>query len=141
MLVSRVSVLRDSPQMRKLSTFTLRVTRLARKGIHRPSLQLERGSRHCFHHPSNHLRPQISPHCRYTTQTDRPSTSFSDPVRPDIFYHLVHRPRSDVPSFALSFLPTPPPSADSVTIIGWLPASTEGQDGEAGLNDFEENSE
>lgn len=43
--------------------------------------------------------------------------------------------------YALSFLPTPPPSGRSRTIIGWLPAVAEGgnEDVEAGLNDFVEN--
>jgi hypothetical protein len=41
--------------------------------------------------------------------------------------------------YALSFLPSPPPTADSSTIIGWLPAGTKSNGEEAGLNDFEEN--
>ena len=73
-------------------------------------------------------------------------TSFRDPERPDLYYHLVGPPtpvsRSQ-PAFALSFLPTLPEPADSSAIIGWLPAVVEqnsGQSqGEAGLNDFVEN--
>jgi len=42
----------------------------------------------------------------------------------------------------LSFLSSPPPTPDSCTIIGWLPAESSSelsQDQEAGLNDFKEN--
>ena len=73
-------------------------------------------------------------------------TSFSDPERPDLYYHLI-RPPTPVsriqPAFALSFLPTPPKIVDSSTIIGWLPAVQEeqGNGEEAGLNDFKENGE
>ena len=66
--------------------------------------------------------------------------SFPDPDRPDLFYHLFTPPTalsSTTPVFALSFLASPPPSILSSTILGWLPASGEG-DG-AGLNDFVEN--
>jgi hypothetical protein len=63
----------------------------------------------------------------------RHNHSFSDPNRPDLFYHLL--PTSP-PTFALSFLPTPPPRPRSATILGWLPAAA-GED--AGLNDFSEN--
>ena len=74
-----------------------------------------------------------------------PSTSLSDPSRPDIFYHLVDPPTpasSSLPAFALSFLSSPPRTPDSCTIIGWLPAESSGdpsQGQEAGLNDFKEN--
>ncbi|KII91826.1 hypothetical protein PLICRDRAFT_105407 [Plicaturopsis crispa FD-325 SS-3] len=70
------------------------------------------------------------------------STSFADPTRGDLFYHLVEPPTpvsSEEPAFALSFLSTPPPSAESATIIGFLPATSHGPDQEAGLNDFREN--
>ncbi|EPT03188.1 hypothetical protein FOMPIDRAFT_1116841 [Fomitopsis schrenkii] len=72
-----------------------------------------------------------------------PPTSFPDPERPDLFYHLFEPP-TDIshtsPVFALSFLPTPPPFARSCTVIGWLPASAPGEQEEgAGLNDFVEN--
>jgi hypothetical protein len=73
-------------------------------------------------------------------------TSFQDPERPDLYYHLVGPPTpasASQPAFALSFLPTLPEPADSSAIIGWLPAALEqnsGQgQGEAGLNDFVEN--
>lgn len=68
--------------------------------------------------------------------------SFPDPDRPDLFYHLFAPPTalsSTMPVFALSFLASPPSSILSSTILGWLPASGEG-DG-AGLNDFVENGE
>ena len=81
--------------------------------------------------------------CSYSTSSPT-STSFPDPTRPDLFYHLIQPPNplsSSVPAFALSFLATPPPFTDSSTIIGWLPASAPGKDteAEAGLNDFREN--
>ncbi|THU97628.1 hypothetical protein K435DRAFT_753798 [Dendrothele bispora CBS 962.96] len=70
------------------------------------------------------------------------STSFPDPSRPDLFYHLIYPPSplsNALPVYALSFLPDPPPKPDSACVIGWLPAQTEGSDAEAGLNDFMEN--
>lgn len=74
-------------------------------------------------------------------------TPIADPDRPDLFYHLVSFPHpvdssSSATAYALSFLPTPPPSSNSATVIGWLPAITEGtsRDIEAGLHDFVENS-
>jgi len=90
-----------------------------------------------FHRYTNHPRQKF---CQYTTNAE--PISFADPNRLDLFYHLIPPPSpysSNVPAFALSFLPTPPSSGDSSTIIGWLPASSEGQEGEAGLNDFKEN--
>ncbi|TFK79563.1 hypothetical protein K466DRAFT_606054 [Polyporus arcularius HHB13444] len=66
--------------------------------------------------------------------------SFPDPDRPDLFYHLFTPPTSlssTTPVFALSFLSTPLPSILSSTVLGWLPASGEGDS--AGLNDFVEN--
>ncbi|TFL03882.1 hypothetical protein BDV98DRAFT_544371 [Pterulicium gracile] len=68
-------------------------------------------------------------------------TSFPDPTRPDLFYHLLTpQTHHDVPSprFGLSFLSSAPKTALSATIIGWLPA---GGDVEPGLDDFKENSE
>lgn len=42
--------------------------------------------------------------------------------------------------YAVSFLTQPPPTPDSCSVIGWLPAETAGDaDAEAGLNDFVEN--
>ncbi|KAI6107777.1 hypothetical protein EDD16DRAFT_1488520 [Pisolithus croceorrhizus] len=70
----------------------------------------------------------------------------ADPDRPDLFYHLVSFPHpvnssSSASAYALSFLPAPPPSSRSATVIGWLPAIAEGtsRDIEAGLDDFVEN--
>ena len=71
-------------------------------------------------------------------------TTFSDPFRPDLFYHLVPPPTpqsASQPAFAVSLLESPPPKSDSRTILGWLPAEAEGQHQEAGLNDFKENRE
>ena len=73
------------------------------------------------------------------TQT---TTSFEDPSRKGLFYHLVPPPTplSDSrPAFAVSLLADPPPSSESSTVLGWLPAETPGDDRGAGLNDFVEN--
>ena len=94
-------------------------------------------------HPLQSLRRQQS--TQSPTNEGQPQgavQSFPDPDRPDLFYHLFAPPTalsSTTPVFALSFLATPPPSILSSTILGWLPASGEG-DG-AGLNDFVENGE
>src|ERR1700722_446640 len=69
-------------------------------------------------------------------------SSFPDPNRSDLFYHLFSPPTPfslAVPAYALSFLQSPPPFPDSCTIIGWLPAVSERQGQEAGLSDFKEN--
>ena len=80
----------------------------------------------------------------FSLSTPRRSTavaqSFADPDRSDLFYHLFTPPTSlssAHPVFALSFLLTPPPSVVSSSVIGWLPASGQGES--AGLNDFVEN--
>ncbi|KAH9973962.1 hypothetical protein BGW80DRAFT_1436942 [Lactifluus volemus] len=70
------------------------------------------------------------------------STTFEDPSRKGLFYHLVHPPTplsNTHPVFAVSLLPDPPPLSESSTVLGWLPAETPGDDREAGLNDFLEN--
>ncbi|KAK0205105.1 hypothetical protein DFS33DRAFT_733203 [Desarmillaria ectypa] len=72
---------------------------------------------------------------RYNSNS--PTQSFSDPTRPDLFYHLIYPNSASPPIFAISFLPRAPPTPDSPTIIGWLPAQGAGE--EAGLNDFTEN--
>lgn len=75
---------------------------------------------------------------------DLPPTSFSDPERPGLYYHLFEPPTSvssTSPVFAISFLPGAPLVAESKTVLGWLPAQTFGGDGEAGLNDFRQNRE
>ncbi|KAI0922686.1 hypothetical protein AcV5_009591 [Taiwanofungus camphoratus] len=75
------------------------------------------------------------------TDSSQPN-SFPDPDRPDLFYHLLEPPSpisSSIPVFALSFLSRSPASAQSPSVIGWLPASVPGEAEEAGLNDFVEN--
>lgn len=70
-------------------------------------------------YPIRHRSSQIS------------DTVFPDPNRPDLFYHLVHAPTpvsNTLPAFALTFLDDSPPTADSSTVIGWLPAQTYGTD-------------
>jgi hypothetical protein len=43
-------------------------------------------------------------------------------------------------AYAVSFLTQSPPTPDSCTVMGWLPAETAGEaDAEAGLNDIVEN--
>ncbi|KAJ7704348.1 hypothetical protein B0H17DRAFT_1039333 [Mycena rosella] len=89
----------------------------------------------------------VSSH-RYATRQRHPystssESSFTDPSRPDLHYHLVDPPTpvsSRLPAFALSFLPSSP-LASSSTVLGWLPAATTGTDDGAGLNDFKENPE
>ncbi|KAF7798190.1 hypothetical protein EIP86_009407 [Pleurotus ostreatoroseus] len=76
------------------------------------------------------------------TDNDLSPTTFPDPDRPDLFYHLFEPPSplsQDIPIFALSFLSTKPAAVDSCAVIGWLPAATAGEEGGAGLNDFREN--
>ncbi|KAF9051817.1 hypothetical protein BJ165DRAFT_1340226 [Panaeolus papilionaceus] len=75
-------------------------------------------------------------HRLYSTQTT--DIVFPDPNRPDLYYHFVNPPTplsSTLPVFALSFLGTTPPSADSSTVIGWLPAQTY-RETQATLQDF-----
>jgi hypothetical protein len=70
------------------------------------------------------------------------STPVTDPGRPDLFYHVLLPPTPispTSPAFGLSFISMPPPSANSSAIIGWLPAASEREGQEAGLNDFKEN--
>ncbi|KAI0037085.1 hypothetical protein K488DRAFT_35732, partial [Vararia minispora EC-137] len=69
-------------------------------------------------------------------------TSFPDPDRPDVYYHLIHPPSpfsDELAAFGVSFLSQPPPVASSSTVIGWLPAQRLGGSSEAGLNEFKEN--
>ncbi|EPQ51902.1 hypothetical protein GLOTRDRAFT_80907 [Gloeophyllum trabeum ATCC 11539] len=113
----------------------------------RPSPRPIRAVVHRTHAPPlRHAVPSVPvrPCRRYSTRhpsspSDQPQ-SFADPTRPDLFYHLLPPPTPlspTAPAFALSFLPSPPPSATSCTIIGWLPAEGAGE--QAGLNDFVEN--
>jgi hypothetical protein len=70
------------------------------------------------------------------------NTTFEDPSRKGLFYHLVPPPTplsATRPVFAVSLLADAPPSPESSTALGWLPAETPGDDGNAGLNDFVEN--
>lgn len=68
--------------------------------------------------------------------------TFSVPTRPDLYYHRIEPPTpisTSAPAFALSFLPTPPQSADAKSVIGWVPALPQ-QGNEIGLDKFKENS-
>ncbi|KAG2035570.1 hypothetical protein BDR03DRAFT_962128, partial [Suillus americanus] len=93
--------------------------------------------------PSTHpFRGVASPTSRKHALFARYSTSnpaISDPSRPDLFYHPVSLPMIGS-AYAVSFLTQPPPTPDSCSVMGWLPAETAGEaDAEAGLNDFVEN--
>ncbi|KAG7095890.1 hypothetical protein E1B28_006578 [Marasmius oreades] len=102
---------------------------------HPPNILLSQGS--SFSRVSSPERPnrtrEYSPRETSDQQGQEP-TSSPDPSRADLFYHLVQASPNSYPSFAVSFLPSPPSSSESDTIIGWLPA-----DEGAGLNDFKEN--
>jgi hypothetical protein len=143
MLVLRAkpsSAFRQSVKQPTNCTPFLQTTRLVQSPLRgHPRCKSQNASYYSqFHRYTNH--PRQKPCRQYTT--DAESISFADPSRPDLFYHLIPPPSpysSKVPAFALSFLHTPPLSRDSSTVIGWLPASTEGQEDEAGLNDFKEN--
>lgn len=62
--------------------------------------------------------------------------TFEEPSRPGLFYHLVHAETR--PLFAVSLLDAVPQSAQSATVIGLLPASTEdgASEADATFNDF-----
>lgn len=63
------------------------------------------------------------------------SQSFSEPSRPDLFYHIVQAPTpisKTLPAYALSFSSEKPPSSLSTTIIGWLPAQEKAREGTPG---------
>ncbi len=96
-----------------------------------PTFSLARFHRSCQRSNSLSPSPELSS-----------QTSFSDPERSDLYYHLVDPPTAvsaSQPAFALSFLSMRPKTADSSAIIGWLPAVSGQGQGEAGLNDFKEN--
>lgn len=106
-----------------------------------------------------HSSPQhiyLSQKYRYNSTYKPPlETSFPDPSRGDLFYHLIQGPTpvsNNSPAFAVSFLPDLPSHPNSSTVIGWLPGQTirpaeaeeseqSGQpmEEEAGLHDFKEN--
>ncbi|OBZ76662.1 Tubulin-specific chaperone C [Grifola frondosa] len=107
---------------------------------HRPVAASSRSTR--TNSTQSHLSLRVCSSARKMTSRAA-AQSFPDPDRPDLFYHLFHAPTpisSSLPVFALSFLPTPPASVMSCSVIGWLPASAAGDQGEAGLNDFVETS-
>lgn len=78
---------------------------------------------------------------RFTSQSK--TVVFPDPVRPDLFYHLLDPPTpiaNTIPAYGVSFLYERPPSMDSTEIIGWLPAhiSESATDSEAHINEDED---
>ena len=91
-------------------------------------------------------RPQLTPLHSPLRRWSSSEAPLPDPSRPDLFYHLLPLPlepdpSQSIPVYALSFLPAPPPSPRSATVLGWLPAVTDTatEDVGAGLNDFVEN--
>ena len=74
-----------------------------------------------------------------STQTPAEPVSFEEPSRAGLFYHLVQQGVGARPAFAVSFLPQPPKSTTSPTVVGLLPVPKEGD--EATFNDFVPNCE
>lgn len=103
-----------------------------------PKLNLIRPVRSCPRSTRSTLSFVNKSHGRTFTSATGMQTSFTDPERPDLYYHLFDVSQSS-PVFALSFLPDAPTKLDSSAIIGWLPAETRSQSEQAGLNDFKEN--
>lgn len=104
------------PHQRHVRVITTRINTL--KPVHPHFFRKCRNAAFCFNIPRQYTRT-------FTSQTT--DIVFPDPARPDLFYHFVYPPTPlshTTPAFALSFLETTPPSVDSPTIIGWLPAQT-----------------
>src|SRR5258707_2892148 len=122
---TRRAWIRRRPQSAPLSSLASHVERLA------------------LPHSPRHHRQFTSWRCSSGPSPEIPtSITFEDPSRKGLFYHLVPPPTplSDTRSvFALSLLADAPPSSESRTVLGWLPAETPGDDRDAGLNDFVEN--
>ncbi|KAI0050281.1 hypothetical protein FA95DRAFT_1555789 [Auriscalpium vulgare] len=105
----------------------------------RPSISL-RHARLPPHAPLTYVRAFTS--TSNLREEEDSQTTFSDPSRSELFYHLVPPPTPlsrTHPVFAVSLLPHAPPRPDSSTVLGWLPAETPGNEDQAGLNDFKEN--
>ncbi len=122
---TRRAWIRRRPQSAPLSSLASHVERLALP-----------------HSPRHHRQFTSSPPSSGPSPEIPTSTTFEDPSRKGLFYHLVPPPTplSDTRSvFALSLLADAPPSSESRTVLGWLPAETPGDDRDAGLNDFVEN--
>ncbi|KZT60053.1 hypothetical protein CALCODRAFT_466230 [Calocera cornea HHB12733] len=105
----------------------------------------------CLRVPGVQLpRRTVAPAFRTFHSSPAVLQTFQDPDRPSLFYHLL--PAADYAPryFALSFLPHPPSTPSSRTILGFLPAVPDDgggseqaapQEGDGlGLNDFRENS-
>ncbi|KAI0672292.1 hypothetical protein C8Q78DRAFT_740552 [Trametes maxima] len=126
---------------------TARAPRLCRSPTARAANIAQRTPARSLHSPSPAPRTEFYYNRRlYSSDTSREPAvgtavqSFPDPDRPDLFYHLFPAPTSissSAPVFAISFLSEAPPSVLSSAVVGWLPASGQGE--EAGLNDFVEN--
>lgn len=122
----------ERPQKHFLPTFSPRLVISSTRGLH----LLYPRTLHSSHR--HFLHTTVARH-----QDEQPITTFSDPERSELFYHLLNPPNSisnEYPVYAVSFLPYPPPTPASATILGWLPAQNSTQNSESGLNDFVENS-
>jgi len=76
----------------------------------------------------NALRRRAVPPSARWFHTQDTGKVFSDPRRPEVFYHLVQPPTPVSPTskvYALSFLSRPLPNAESATILGWVPSPSE----------------
>jgi len=125
-----------SPSTRLLNTHIT-------KAAHPQSFKLLSDSlRTCLSHRTTRLSMTARNLTHSTPRHTEIPPPVQDPSRLGLYYHFIPPPNalsSLKPVFALSFLDTPPPSAQSATIIGFLPAAAEGGEDEAGLNDFMEN--
>lgn len=87
------------------------------------------------------LRTQELQRTRFISSTLSTSKIFSDPDRPDLFYHLIQPPNpvsSSNPVYAVTFISTELSHPDSKAVMGWVPAGIEG---EVSLIGFRENGE
>ncbi|KAF9494328.1 hypothetical protein BDN71DRAFT_1393446 [Pleurotus eryngii] len=85
------------------------------------------------------LRTPEPQRTRLLSSTPSTSKIFSDPDRPDLFYHFMQPPNpvsSSNPAYAVSFISTELSNPDSKAVMGWVPAGIEGQ---VGLIGFQEN--
>jgi len=128
---------RSQPLCRQTSKLVLRASRQdvrCQQGmlasVRKVSTQPLAQSRNLWFRRTIDSPPTSKSWCRNFT-SHKTDVVFPDPNRPDLFYHLVNPPTplsSSLPAFALSFLDTAPPSVNSPTVIGWLPAQTHAND-------------
>lgn len=105
--------------------------------------QIHKGQTSTSRHFPDRLYSTTAPTPPSTVQ---PIQSFSDPSRPELFYHLVQSQSQNALVYAVSFLPNAPIVVGSASVIGTLPANVESNSAQdesagAGLHDFKENGE